>query len=419
MTTTTHTPSPQLPPPPSEVGVRGWLRQNLFSGPVSSIVTIAISIALVLFVINFAQWAVGGRWGAVSDNMRLFLVGRFPAEEIWRVWLTMLLLSVATGLSAGTWRSSAVRTLAIMLAAGQVTIAILVAIAGLDAVEAAEDQAAALAELAVGVGAILFNAAITLGAMYSALRRPVGRRWLVLAWVASGFMSFVLLLGLGDAFFLTPLTPGIWGGLLLTLLLTVVAMVLSFPIGVLLALGRRSRLPVVRILSTAYIEIIRGVPLITVIFMASLIFPLFLPQDIRIDNVVRAMGGLTIFTAAYIAENVRGGLQAIPRGQIEAAEAVGLRGWQVNIFIVLPQALRIVIPANVGQFISLLKDTTLVVVIALLEILGIGRAVLAQPEWQGAAFEVYLFVGAVFFVLSYTLSQASYRLEEELGVGER
>jgi general L-amino acid transport system permease protein len=202
-------------------------------------------------------------------------------------------------------------------------------------------------------------------------------------------------------------------------MLSVVSIVLSFPIGVALAVGRRSSLPVVRILSTAFIELVRAVPLVTILFMAVLLVPLFLPENIRIDNVIRAMAGMIIFTAAYIAENVRGGLQAIPSGQVEAAQAVGLRGWQINVYIVLPQALRITIPANVGQFISLLKDTTLVYIIGLNEILGIGRKVLAQPEWFGASFEVYLFVAATFFVLSYTLSQASYRLEKELGIGER
>jgi general L-amino acid transport system permease protein len=186
-----------------------------------------------------------------------------------------------------------------------------------------------------------------------------------------------------------------------------------------LAVGRRSSLPVVRLLSTAFIEVVRAVPLITILFMASLLFPLLLPEEVRIENVIRAIGGIVLFSAAYVAENVRGGLQAIPRGQFEAAAAIGLRSWQTNLFIVLPQALRITIPANVGLFISLLKDTTLVVIIGLLELLGIGRAVLAQPEWLGAAFEVYVFVAGVFFVLCYALSQASYRLEKELGVGER
>ena len=173
-----------------------------------------------------------------------------------------------------------------------------------------------------------------------------------------------------------------WGGLLLTIVLATVSIALSFPLGVALAVGRRSDLPAVRVVSTALIEIVRGVPLVTIIFLADIMLPL-LAGDVRIDRVARAIGGLTIFTAAYLAENVRGGLQAIPRGQYEAANAIGLNPLQVNLYIVLPQALRAVIPANVGLFISLLKDTTLVVIVGLLELLGIGRAVLAQPRVAG------------------------------------
>ena len=214
-------------------------------------------------------------------------------------------------------------------------------------------------------------------------------------------------------------TSNLWGGLLLTFLLAIVGILLSFPFGVLLALGRRSSLPAVRILSTAYIELIRGVPLVTILFMAAVMLPLFLPSNVRIDQVLRAMVGITLFSAAYVAENVRGGLQAIPLGQVEAAHAIGLNTFQTNRFIVLPQALRAVIPANVGLFISLLKDTTLVTIVGLLELLGIGRAVLAQPQWFGAQLEVYVFIAAVFFILCYTMSQASYRLETALGVGTR
>jgi general L-amino acid transport system permease protein len=188
---------------------------------------------------------------------------------------------------------------------------------------------------------------------------------------------------------------------------------------VVLALGRRSQLPAVRILSTGYIELIRGVPLVTILFMADIILPLFLPGEWRLDRIARAMGGVTLFSAAYIAENVRGGLQAIPTGQIEAANALGLTGVQTNLYVVLPQALRAVIPANVGLFISLLKDTTLVTIIGLLELLGISRSILAQPDSFGAAMEVYVFIAAVFFVLCYAMSQASYRLERQLGVGTR
>jgi general L-amino acid transport system permease protein len=147
--------------------------------------------------------------------------------------------------------------------------------------------------------------------------------------------------------------------------------------------------------------------------------PLFLPGEWRLDRVVRAMGGITLFSAAYLAENVRGGLQAIPSGQLEAAHAIGLNPVQTTTFIVLPQALRAVIPANVGLFISLLKDTTLVTIVGLMELLGIGRAILAQPQSLGAQLEVYVFVAAVFFVLCFAMSRASYRLEAALGVGER
>jgi general L-amino acid transport system permease protein len=158
---------------------------------------------------------------------------------------------------------------------------------------------------------------------------------------------------------------------------------------------------------------------VTILFMADIMLPFFLPGEIRIDRVTRAMGGITLFSAAYVAENVRGGLQAIPSGQIEAAQALGLRGWQTNRHIVLPQALRSVIPANVGLFISLLKDTTLVAIIGLAELLGIGQSVLAQPASLGAHMEVFAFIGVIFFVICYAMSQASYRLEAALGVGQR
>jgi general L-amino acid transport system permease protein len=206
---------------------------------------------------------------------------------------------------------------------------------------------------------------------------------------------------------------------LLTFLLSLVSIIASFPIGVLLALGRRSRLRTISIFSTLYIELIRGVPLVTVLYMMQIMLPLFLPGEVRVPNVIRAIVGMTLFTAAYLAENVRGGLQAIPSGQIEAAQAVGLNNALTTLLIVLPQALRMVIPANVGLFISLFKDTTLVMIVGLLDVLGVGRSVLAQPDWLGRQNEVYLFVAAVFFVFSYTMSYASYRLETTLGVGKR
>jgi len=241
----------------------------------------------------------------------------------------------------------------------------------------------------------------------------------LVTWLAAFVLAMIVLQGFRGNRWLPEAGSNLWGGLLLTFVLSLVSIIASFPIGVLLALGRRSRLRTISIFSTLYIELIRGVPLVTVLYMMQIMLPLFLPGEVRVPNVIRAIVGMTLFTAAYLAENVRGGLQAIPSGQIEAAQAVGLNNALTTLLIVLPQALRMVIPANVGLFISLFKDTTLVMIVGLLDVLGVGRSVLAQPEWLGRQTEVYLFVAAVFFVFSYTMSYASYRLETTLGVGKR
>jgi general L-amino acid transport system permease protein len=392
-----------LPPPPTTVGPVTWLRRNLFSSPASALTTVVIVALLVSLAITIGQWTLTeARWDVITRNMRLFLIGQYPADLAWRIWLSLLIVSVLAGLSAGTFGRTT-RTLAVALSAFQVILAVLVALSPISPIV---------------VGGLALNASLVWVGLVVGARRWVPRRALNIAWVGSIPAIFVLLSGFPG----TPLaavSPNLWGGLLLTVLLATVGILLSFPLGVLLALGRRSTMPAVRALSTAYIEVIRGVPLVTILFMADIMLPLFLPGEIRIERVARAMGGITLFSAAYVAENVRGGLQAIPLGQIEAAKALGLSTARTNLHIVLPQALRSVIPANVGLFISLLKDTTLVTIIGLLELLGIGRAILAQPESLGAHLEVYLFIGAVFFVLCYAMSQASYRLEETMGVGTR
>jgi general L-amino acid transport system permease protein len=397
------TPTDTLPPPITVVGPVAWLRTNLFSGWVNGLITVLIGAALAWLAIQVGQWAVTeAQWSVVTNNLRLFLIGQYPADQAWRLWVNLAIISLLAGLSAGVY-GQATRALAITLAAFQLLLAALMLVSPLGVVPA------------LGLG---LNAAVVAGAFVVALRGVVPRRVIGIGWLVSLPLSFLLLNGLAA----TPLpsvSTNAWGGLLLTVLIATVGILLSFPLGVLLALGRRSQLPVVRILSTGYIELIRGVPLVTILFMADIILPLFLPGEWRLDRVARAMGGVTLFSAAYVAENVRGGLQAIPTGQIEASQALGLSTTQMNLFIVLPQALRAVIPANVGLFISLLKDTTLVTIIGLLELLGIGRAVLAQPESFGAYMEVYVFVAGVFFVLCYAMSQASYRLERALGVGTR
>jgi len=396
----------RLAPPSTVVGRRAWLRQNLFNNWYNSLLTVVVGLFLVVIIVLVAQWAVTeARWGVVTTNLRLFLIGQYPFAEAWRVWLSLLALSVLTGLSVAAYGGGAVRALASGLAAGQALLGVLAAVSGMGLLVA---------------GALLLNAAAVWLAFAAGMRLSLSRRALGLAWLIAVPVLFVLLQGVGGP--LMPLVPTrLWGGLLLTFLLSVGGIVLSFPFGVLLALARRSDMPAVRYLSTIYIEVVRGVPLVTILFMAAIMLPLFLPAELRVEHVFRALIGITLFSAAYVAENVRGGLQAIPSGQIEAANAIGLNAFQRNLYIVLPQALRAVIPANVGLFISLLKDTTLVAIAGtgLLELLGIGRAVVAQPSWIGAQLEVYVFISAVFFVLCYIMSQASYRLEEQMGVGHR
>ncbi len=207
---------------------------------------------------------------------------------------------------------------------------------------------------------------------------------------------------------------------MLTFLLALVGIVASFPLGVLLALGRRSDLPVLKGLCVLFIELVRGVPLVSLLFMTQVIVPLFLPEDLRVDRVLRALFAITLFSSAYMAENVRGGLQSVPQGQVEAARALGLGGAHTMLFIVLPQALRAVIPAIVGQFISLFKDTSLVVTVGLLDVLGIGKSiVLGNVEWVGSQREVYIFIALLFWVFTYSMSYASRKLESALGVGQR
>lgn len=394
--------SETLAPPSTSVGPMAWLRQNLFSGPVSSILTVLLGALLVWMAIAIGQWLLEARWGVVTNNLRLFLIGQFPADQAWRIWLNLAILSLLTGASAAVFGKTT-RSLAVFLSAFQLMLALLIAVSPIGL---------------MAVGAFLLNAVLVWVALFIGLRGLIPRRALVLGWLISLPATFLLLNGWAG----TPLptiSTNLWGGLLLTVMIATVGIVLSFPMGVMLALGRRSELPAVRFLSTLYIEVIRGIPLVTILFMADLMLPLFLPGEWRLDRVARAMGGVTLFSAAYVAENVRGGLQAIPSGQVEAANALGLSGVQTNVYIVLPQALRSVIPANVGLFISLLKDTTLVTIIGLLELLGIGRAILAQPASFGAHLEVYIFIATVFFVLCYAMSQASYRLEKVLGVGTR
>jgi len=351
--------SEAMQPPRTSIGPLGWLKQNLFNTWYNALLTFASLGFIYVALRGLLTWALTkARWEAVTTNLVLFMIGPFPRRQVWRIWACLAMVALLGGLSWLAWGPRGAR----------------------------------------------FKKA---------------RRWVLVGWLLSFPATLLLLRGLDGNSILPPVGTNLWGGLLLTFVLAIVSIVVSFPLGVLLALGRRSSLPVVRVFSTLYIELIRGVPLVTVLFMAQIMLPLFLPEEVRVDKVVRAIVGFTLFTAAYIAENVRGGLAAVPLGQYEAAKALGLSGPQVMVLIVLPQAIRAVIPPIVGQFIALFKDTSLVAIVGLMDLLNIAKCVVAQPEFMGLKREVYLFVAVIYFVFSYAMSYASRRLEVALGVGER
>ena len=248
---------------------------------------------------------------------------------------------------------------------------------------------------------------------------PYASRVTVVGWILYLPAIFLLVAGSKNIAALPAVEMGAWSGLLLTLLLTIVGNLGSLPLGILLALGRQSKLPIVRYFSIGYIELIRGVPLVTVLYMADILLPLFLPVDVRPDRVIRAMVGFILFEAAYQAENVRGGLQSIHRGQYEAAHALGLSGALTTALIILPQALRAVVPALFNSFISLFKDTSLVAIIGLFDLLRIGRSVIAQPEWLGTHREVYMFAFLIYWGFNLAFTYGNRRVEQALGVGKR
>ncbi len=319
-----------------------WLQSNLFNTWYNSLLTIVCLTLLIWIFYGVVNWAfTKAQWEVVTSNLPLFFVGRYPADQVWRLWLGLVLIggTIANGILNAKQR----RFLVILI-----PVALLLVL------------------------------------------------WLI-----------------GGGFILTPIGTNLWNGLLLTLLAASVSIALAFPLGILLALGRQSTLPVLRGFCTLYVELIRGLPLIGILFMAQVMLPLVLPGQVQLDRVVRAIAGLVLFNAAYLAENVRGGLQSIPRGQIEAAKALGLNTPLSLLLIVLPQALRTVIPAIVGQFISLFKDTSLLSLFALVELTGITRSILAQPQFLGRYAEVYLFIGLIYWVFCYTMSQLSRKLEQK------
>jgi general L-amino acid transport system permease protein len=257
---------------------------------------------------------------------------------------------------------------------------------------------------------------LLIGLWVFSLTRAFWRWWLALVWVAG--LAVIGVLMWGGVFGLPFVENERWGGLILTLLLTTFGLAFAFPLSILLALGRRSGMPVIRALSVGYIELIRGVPLISLLFMASVMLPLFLPAGVSIDKLARAQIALILFAAAYLAEVVRGGLQAIPKTQYEMADALGLTYWQKTLYVVLPQALRIAVPPLVNTFIGFFKDTSLVLIIGLFDLLSTIKVSLTDPAWSGFGLEAYIFAALVYFVFCFAMSRYSRRLEHRLPASE-
>ena len=358
---------PDLPPPMLVKGPIAWLRDNLFSSPLNSLMTILTAYVLVQIFLPFFNWAIidavwsaesradcwakmevaegAACWAFIGERFSQFVYGFYPVEQRWRVNLSFVLLMVA-------------------------------------------------------IAPVIFERFRSKAWVYFLIAFPF-----IVGWLLRG------------GFGLEGVETSLFGGFMLTVIIGVTGITFSLPLGIALALGRTSDMPVVKMLCVIFIEFIRGVPLIALLFVASTMLNYFLPPGVSFDLLMRVLIMVTLFSAAYIAEAVRGGLQGVPRGQYEAADALGLSYWQAQGKIILPQALKISIPAIVNIFIGLYKDTTLVLIIGMLDPLGIGKAALSDATWSGLAAEVYLFVAIFFFICCFGMSRYSLYLERKLHTG--
>ena len=402
----TTNPNSRILPPPDPPGLVKWLKDNLFSSWFNSLLTI-ISILIIYFLLGSAiRWLITtADWRPVTEAPLLYVIGSYPREEMWRVGLSITIILFLLGASWGKW-GGLLKSISLAMGGLFLFFALL---------PVSHEQLDLDMRLYLGATVLAIAVGYFLGRL-----KQVKPLFLSLLWLISPVAVIILFSGFENSETLMKIATTSWGGIMVTFLLAIGGILISFPIGVLLALGRRSSLPVVSAFSTIFIETIRGVPLITILFMFSIILGLFLPQDARLDRLFRALLAMIVFSSAYTAENVRGGLQSIPKGQYEAAQALGMNNFQTMILIVLPQAIKVVIPAIVGQFIALFKDTTLVVIVGINDLLGIGRAVInSDPEFIRLQLEVYIFIALIYWVFSYYMSLASRRVEASLGVTNR
>ena len=423
---------PQSPPPSSAVGPVKWVRENLFLGPVNSILTVVSLAVIVWLLIAAVPWfwdsswfpaemslkgcraeASGACFAVVVERFWQFIFGFYPVEHYWRPTMAFVLLLVslwpvlfASAPRQVLWLTAAYPLIGFWLIWGGTIWGPLMVAGGVVAGVAVFTRAAAFFDRLIGdaFGPIVRIIASVLAVVF----------WMLfLVGPVSGGLSSVIPVGL------EPVPSGLLGGFMLSLIIGVTGIAASLPIGIALALGRQSDLFIVRTISVCFIEFIRGVPLITLLFVASVLLNYFLPPGTNFDIILRVCIMVTLFAAAYMAEVIRGGIAALPKGQYEAADAMGLTYWQAQQLIILPQALKISIPNIVSTFIGLFKDTTLVIIIGLLDPLGLSTAIRADAAWNGVFTELYLFVGLFFFIFCFGMSRYSMYLERKLATDHR
>lgn len=366
MTSPTFQPIAPRPAPTQTGGLFGWIRSNLFGDWLTALMTVVIGGVLLYTLPQLLSWAI------------------FRAS-----WLPNYTVCRVEGAGA-CWGVIAEKYRIILF--GRYPF---------------EEQWRPL------VATVLM-----LGLLVASCTRVFWRPWLAILWIVVLTLFFTLMYGNVPG--LSKVETDRWGGLPLTILLASLSIVMAFPIALLVALGRRSSLPAIRTFCTIYVELIRGVPLISVLFMAAFMFPLFMPQGFTIDVLLRVLVGITLFSAAYMAETIRGGLQSIPKGQIEAAATLGLSYWQTQGKIVLPQALAMVVPSIMNGFISTFKDTSLVTIVSLYELTGaLSMALNSDSDWRPFKIEGYLFITLIYFVFCFSMSRYSIWVEKQVNKGKQ
>jgi len=425
--------TPESAPPPSTVGVLGWARAHLFPNWWNSILTLIGLYVIYVVAATVIDWAfikavwtgtnreaclaeavgheVGACWAFVKAKLGQFIYGRYPDAERWRVDICYLVGALAlipmVIPSVPFKRENAIFLLGIY----PVMTLILLTGGNLDF------------GTGTWIGLAIFLAVILAVVLFfSVIAKILEVKAGLVMWAIAAACLVVFFAVLDFDFGLEHVETPLWGGLLVTLVVAITGIVASLPIGIVLALGRRSKMPIIRMFSIAFIEFWRGVPLITVLFMSSVMLPLFLPEGVNFDKLLRALIGVALFSAAYMAEVVRGGLQAIPRGQYEGAMALGLSYWRMMGLIVLPQALKLVIPGIVNTFIGLFKDTTLVLIIGLFDLLGIIQLnAQADANWFTPTTNTtgYAFAAVVFWIFCFGMSRYSIFMENRLHTGHK